>query len=367
MGVDPIQRARSFVSPLASAADLALAPVTGAIAFARNGRALHAGGMLFRAHVEAAPDSGDLAHLAARLEGPALVRLSSAFRRTPKGADLLGAAIRLVRGTSDEPQDLLFATLKHLYTFPFALMTTNTGDYLANDYFAVTPLEDRELGRVHWRLAGLRAPIAGGDRNTRVLAAVENGQARFSLEIRRGGALSPWHRVAFVVLDQRTEVPAGMLRFSPFHAGLGIRPIGLVNDLRRATYAASARVRGARAERDRVRRLPSAAEEAEAEAAAAEAASAVEEPAFEEEEEEEGIVAIFTEEPEPRSAAPRPRERRRPARRPKSGARRASAPRAAKSGSAKRTSRRSAAPRTTSRRGSTRTRRPAGSRTPRRS
>ncbi len=76
--------------------------------------------------------------------------------------------------------------------------------------------------------------------------AVEQGQATFELQLRRLD-LPPWSRswqaVARVCIEAPLVVDQAQLRFSPFNAGRGLRPVGFVHALRWGAYAASQRGR----------------------------------------------------------------------------------------------------------------------------
>ena len=90
--------------------------------------------------------AGPYPGLARRLEGAALIRLSTAWWRGGKEwIDALGLAMRLGREPSVEAhegdQDLLFATIRRPWTTLLAPLTTEQHDFLANDYYAVSPFD----------------------------------------------------------------------------------------------------------------------------------------------------------------------------------------------------------------------------------
>jgi hypothetical protein len=217
-----------------------LAPLTGALSLLRRARMFHPEGALLHARVEAL--SGPFPGLARRLEGPALARLSTAWWRGGKEwLDALGVAIRLGSepGVEEKPgdQDLLFATIRHPWTTPLAPLTTAQHDFLANDYYAVSPFEVAGVGRARLRLVSSRPPaLRGKDRAARLDEAVAAGEAWLRLELRAGG---DWMPVARVVLLERAPLDQERLRFSPFRDGKGISPRGFVSGLRRATYLLS--------------------------------------------------------------------------------------------------------------------------------
>jgi hypothetical protein len=157
----------------------ALAPVTGAVAALRRSRMFHPDGVVVRAEVEPVAQSGNLRKLAARLQGPALARLSSAWWKGRKEwPDDLGFALRFRSSTaiSEDPepgdQDLLFATIQSPWTTVLAALTTHVHDFLDNDYFAVSPFWVEGVGSLKWRLRSSRPEPRGDTRVARLMAAM---------------------------------------------------------------------------------------------------------------------------------------------------------------------------------------------------
>ncbi len=232
-----------------------LAPVTGLTSFFRRARTFHPEGQVFRARVEAAVSSGPLAPVAARLEGDALVRLSTAlWRGGREWVDALGLAIRFRRSPQVSPdaapddQDLLFATIRSPWTTLIAPLSTEPHDFLSNDYYAVSPFAVVGLdflGKVKWRLVSAGPSFGNGNRAERLASAVEAGTAVFQLEARGLGLRHRWHKVATVRLKEAVAIDQAALRFSPFRTGRGIEPRGFIHALRHATYAASQSLRPA--------------------------------------------------------------------------------------------------------------------------
>jgi hypothetical protein len=200
----------------------------------------HPEGAVYRARVEALP--GPFPDLVRRLEGPGLARLSTAWWRGGKEwTDALGIGLRLGRDPGAEPrsgdQDLLFATIRHPWTTPFAPLTTEQHDFLANDYYAVSPFEVAGVGRAKLRLVSSRPrKLASATRSARLSEAVERSEAWLRLEIQRE---REWQPLVRIVLTERAQVDQERLRFSPFRDGKGISPRGFVHGLRRATYLMS--------------------------------------------------------------------------------------------------------------------------------
>jgi len=169
------------------AAGSLLAPLTGLWALLRRTRTFRPEGTVFNAAVEPLAEGGALGRLARRLQGEAIVRLSSAWWRGGKEwPDVLGVAVRFAGD-----QDLLAATIRSPWTTLVAPLTTLTHDFLANDYYAVSPFEVEGLGRAKVRLRSLRherhAPDPGDDdldREQKLAKAVDAGLAVFRLEAR---------------------------------------------------------------------------------------------------------------------------------------------------------------------------------------
>jgi hypothetical protein len=231
----------SITTQLGRATSVLLSPVVGVVARARRARVLHPRGVVVRAHVVHDLSDPVLGAVAERLLGPALVRLSSAWWKRREGPDALGVAIRFGERDLGE-QDLLFATIRSPWTLPIDPLLTDAHDILANDYYAMSPFEVDGLGRVRLRLRPLRSRGGfAGPRDERLARAIAARDASFALEIKR--RFGRYRRVACIELREIVEVDQEALRFSPFRAGLGLRPTGFFHGLRAATYAASQAMR----------------------------------------------------------------------------------------------------------------------------
>lgn len=236
---------------LGFAAGWLVAPIFFATSMLRHARTFHPSGPTFHAIVTRHPGvPEELATLADRLEGRALVRFSGALwkraRRTP---DVLGVAIRLRRDALDTPepaaddQDLLFATIRRPWTMGLAPFTTKAEDYLANDYFAVSPFDAPERERLFFRLHPAHlSSSTEGTREERLGAEVERGGATLDIEV---GArpFGPWSPIATIALEREAKVDGEALRFLPFRHGRGLRPRGFIHALRAGVYALSQRAR----------------------------------------------------------------------------------------------------------------------------
>lgn len=236
---------------LGRAGGLALAPITMTLSALRHARMFHPRGITLRAEVRPRARVAPWDTIAARLRGPALVRMSSAWWKKGELKDVLGIAIRFTRRERPDAraapgdQDLLFATIRRPWTMPFAPLSTRQHDFFANRYFAVAPFRVQGAGAVEWRLVPEAAIDGDGSREDKLARALDEGRARFVLEGRPYRRVTDlfrrrhWHPVADVVLREAVEVDQDALRFDPYRAGRGIRPVGFVQALRRATYAAS--------------------------------------------------------------------------------------------------------------------------------
>ncbi len=236
----------SIVEALGRAIGGLLAPIAFEGSLVRGARLFHPDGVVYRADVMPIATEGALADLARALEGPAIVRFSGAMarargRRDPR--DILGAAVRFHADgvvATPQAQDLLTATFRTLWQLPFAMLTTNPRDFLANDYHAVLPFRARGLaGRVELRLVPRRVELAGADRRERLDRAVAAGLAKLRLEARvlRRGAR--WEPVAEITLREAFPGDPRELAFNPFRAGAGIEPVGFFQAWRAAVYPAS--------------------------------------------------------------------------------------------------------------------------------
>jgi hypothetical protein len=225
-----------------------LAPLAFEGSLIRGARLFHPDGDVYRAEVRPVALEGAAGDLGDRLTGRALVRVSGALWRagdSPSRPDILGVAVRFRRSQAVSPaleeadQDLLFASFRTLWQFPFGPLLTNARDFLANAYHAVLPFEVTGIGRVKWRLTPRPVLTSGKDRRERLADAVARSAATFRLEVRELDKDAPWREVADIELTERVNVDQDALRFNPFHAGRGIEPVGFFQMVRAAVYAAS--------------------------------------------------------------------------------------------------------------------------------
>ena len=219
------------------------------LASERHARAIHAEGICLRAEVLPQLYEHGFQDVAARLAGPALVRLSTAtWRGGREWPDVLGAAVRLLRDeriterATPGDQDLLFSTMRHMWTLAPAMFTTRVHVFLENDYFAIAPFTVDGTGKFKLRLTTPRhsAP-ARGSRLERLRHAVEAGSALLTVEARslEAGRPRTWTPLADIFLREEVRLDPVTLRFNPFQNGLGIRPTGFLHSLRPSAYRGS--------------------------------------------------------------------------------------------------------------------------------
>jgi hypothetical protein len=214
----------------------------------RKARVFHPDGTVYRAKVSVVAYEAPFEEVGRRLEGGALVRLSTAWWRGGKEwIDVLGCAVRFCDAGRLSPraekgdQDLLFATVRSALTLPFAPITTHQHDFLDNLYFAVGHFEVKGVGKIELRLSTRGSRGEGSTRTERLRSAVERGEAVFRLEGRKPGG--PWTPLVAVELESPIDIDQNALRFSPFRTGRGVVPRGTLQALRIAPYWISQKMR----------------------------------------------------------------------------------------------------------------------------
>lgn len=213
----------------------------------RGARVLHPSGVVYRAEVRGLARTGTMGKLARRLDGEALVRLSGAlYRQERLLPELLGVAVRLRRqgmeqsaAAQADDQDLLFTSSRSVLQLPLATITTNSKDFLANDYHAMLPFFVSGIGEIKLRLASPEVRTTGRDRLEKLERAVEARLAVFRLEARLNERGERWEPVVSIELREKAPISQQELGFSPTRDGRGLRPVGLLNGVRVAVYPAS--------------------------------------------------------------------------------------------------------------------------------
>jgi hypothetical protein len=140
----------------------------------------------------------------------------------------------------------LLATIRHPLTTALAPLSTDVSDYLANDYFGVSPFQADGLGRVKLRMTPLSRVTPGGDRASALLEGLRAGPLDLLLETRPDRLGARYTPLARIRLEGPVACDVRGLRFDPFVTGRGLRPVGFVQHLRRMAYAASRCGRGLR-------------------------------------------------------------------------------------------------------------------------
>jgi hypothetical protein len=287
--VDRVQHERTEAAErVGELVGLIAAPLFAATSTLRGARTFHPSGDCADAEVFVAPAvPAPYRALAERLGGNAFVRFSDALtRRRARWPDVLGCAIRFGGHVMDPAvhgdQDLLLATIRRPWTMPLSPFTTKVGDYLANDYFGVSPFsvstspagdrggvvervwlrlrpEAREPGAIvtfasSAPISSLRTSAHEGrdhaaeQRRRRLERAIANGAAAFMLGVGHGpwGPFTPL--VGIQLVAARLTDPPGFA-FDPFRNGRGVEPQGFVHAMRRGAYGSSRRARGGDVER----------------------------------------------------------------------------------------------------------------------
>jgi hypothetical protein len=215
----------------------------------RHARALHAEGICLQAEVVPVRTDPPFTDVAERLAGPALVRLSTAtWRGGREWPDILGATVRFRRDghltgeATPGDQDVLFATLRHLWTLAPAFLTTHVHDWLENDYYAIAPFTVQGLGRAKLRLTTLRdGSRRKGSRVRRLRESMAAGSALLTFEVfpEEHGLPHTWTPLADIFLRDEVSLNPECLRFDPFRDGLGITPRGFLHAMRLPIYRQS--------------------------------------------------------------------------------------------------------------------------------
>lgn len=231
------------------------APVFKRVSHARHARTFHPRGDLVRVRFEGVALAGTdwlnaLRALGSRLSGEGVARFSSALWKAPRWPDALGCAFAFVDARGHVDQHLLLATIRRPWTMPFAPFLTRVHDYLANDYFAVSPFTAPGLEKLWLRLHPEPGPTAhypnsspkgattpGKTRRERLARQVDEHRA-LSLEA-SSSPWGPWTSFLLVTLGQLEAGDPPGLEFHPFLDGRGLVPRGFIHSLRHGAYAGS--------------------------------------------------------------------------------------------------------------------------------
>lgn len=229
---------------------LGLGVLTGAGSLLRHSRVLHPRGITA---------IGKITSPNRKLAIPrfVLLRFSSAIWKNHDWPDVLGIALRFSNSenftevSKKGDQDLLFATIRHPITMPFAPFATNVKDYLSNIYYAVSPFTAKIRGQkmnVKFRLVPIKESPTKQSRNKRLQKALIEQKVEMELQyINLDQKNSDWTEAARIQVKGLKRLDQEKLKFNPFLTGAGIHPRGFVNFLRKGAYRASQKMRPRRA------------------------------------------------------------------------------------------------------------------------
>ena len=223
----PARRPAGPLTPVAEGAGASAAVVFGALSAVRRRRVFHPRGV--------AHDATLVVHGGARgaelLDVPArrtcVVRLSRGIGLREPLPDIMGVALRVPDAYGPGAhQDLLMTTAGEGPVLRSVFGLSRSAD--RGHYSSVLP----------YRIGDGHAYIGA-----RPLAAGSSGP-RFALEV--APPLGDWAEIGVVELGRRWDDAASdALRFNPFFTGGGIEPVGVLQTLRRRSYAGSQAARPA--------------------------------------------------------------------------------------------------------------------------
>lgn len=214
-----------------------------ALSVLRGGaRSLHPQGVVFEATVDVdrppAGIGGDVPLLGAHGSHGAVVRLSRGAGLPHRLPDVHGLAIRIPHAYGEgRHQDLLLATtlggsLAHHVLFP-------SPNFFSARYSTILLYDVGGSLRV-FEARAVTEPVAQSDPFDELLATAAHRDVRFELSL--AAPLGRPRPFATVTLGRVVaESEAEPLRFNPWNAGGGIRPVGPFNGLRESAYRDSQR------------------------------------------------------------------------------------------------------------------------------
>jgi hypothetical protein len=200
------------------------------IAQKKNDRVFHAAGVAYKATIR---ENG--------VSKPAIVRFSRGGASKPGQPDILGVAVKSLENN----QDYLMVTAKSVVGFG-TRVPQKKGSF---DRQYVSSL-------LSFKAGGLRGPLTAilplGMKTPIDLDAPGVGsktRQTFDIVITQGGVLRPLKTKSLADVTVHFDEPLSPaeskgLRFTPFHDGGGVRPVGIINWLRKAAYRGSQAGRG---------------------------------------------------------------------------------------------------------------------------
>ena len=177
------------------------------------------------------------------LRGKGLIRFSNALFKKATAPDVLGCSLAFCDDEGKAEQHLLLATIQRPWTLALAPFSTDTHDYLGNDYFGVSPFKagGDETFYVSLRRDGAQ-PTARADVDRTELFAAQVATHRHLLLACSESPRGPWTPMARVTLEEVVAEDPSM-EFDPFLDGRGLQPVGFIHALRKGAYAGSRRGR----------------------------------------------------------------------------------------------------------------------------
>lgn len=208
----------------------------------RHARIFHPRGLAFSGTIDTYPDSP--------LTFPphALIRFSSAWWKFREWPDALGIAIRMSEAPVRSPvparddTDLLFASFRKPWEIFLSPFITDHTDFLANNYFAISPFHVNENSKAEFMIDPSRGHRAGGTREEKLMGNVISGKVILRLLMRVQGQKS-WKLIARIMIQEEEQIDQEALRFHPFRCGVALRPAGFLQHLRFGPYKMSQWVR----------------------------------------------------------------------------------------------------------------------------
>jgi len=167
----------------------------------------------------------------------AMVRLSRGAGVPDPFPDVLGLAIKVIDANGPgRDQDFLLVSSAGA---PMArhMLVPATG-FLGRPFSSVLPYLVGRRIRLFGAIPDTPAVHDGGTALAEVHVAAARGELRFDLTM--AGEFGVWHRIGELRVGQPLDdADADALRFSPWHTGPGITPVGILQTLRLPAYRGS--------------------------------------------------------------------------------------------------------------------------------
>jgi hypothetical protein len=234
------QTRRPVLAAAAAVAGVAFGVPLAALAAVRRSKAVHPHGAVYTARLEvsgtaAAPDQARL--LATPGSHSALVRFSRSLGLPRRLPDLLGMSIRVLSayGTGRDQDFLLVSSVDLPVLHQFFVPAS---DFQQRPYTSSLPYRAGTKRFIVGALPHPDSPSAAGETDLdRVRSAAATGRLRFHVAV--AAPMGRFQPVAELHIGDPLPPHADALRFSPFNADHSLRPVGLLNDMRRYAYPMS--------------------------------------------------------------------------------------------------------------------------------